>query len=91
MDIARDSTQGRFVFRGHDGKRIDLTLRRASNKAKWISAEEKKHLEETLEREAAELETGDKAPIWQAFLQPAVFVMLPTAPALTFTGIVIVG
>jgi MFS family permease len=46
-------------------------------KAKWISAEEKKHLEETLDREAAELETGDKTPLWQAFLQPAVFVMVP--------------
>jgi MFS family permease len=45
--------------------------------AKWISKEEKDYLEETLAREAKELDTGDKAPIWQAFLLPAVFVMVP--------------
>jgi MFS family permease len=45
--------------------------------AKWISAEEKEHLERTLQAESAVLATADKAPLWQAFLQPAVFVMLP--------------
>jgi len=45
--------------------------------AKWISTEEKDHLETTLRREKAELETNEKTPIWRAFLQPAVFVMLP--------------
>jgi len=46
-------------------------------KAKWISTEEKDYLETTLRREKAELETNQKTPIWRAFLQPAVFVMLP--------------
>jgi hypothetical protein len=38
MDIVPDSTQGRFVFRGPDGRRIDLTLKPASGQVKWISA-----------------------------------------------------
>jgi sugar phosphate permease len=44
--------------------------------AKWISREEKDFLETTLEREAAELDPGEKKTVWRIFLQPAVFVML---------------
>src|SRR4051812_25027635 len=47
------------------------------SKAKWISKEERDHLESTLQREAAELDTGEKIPLWQAFLKPAVFIMVP--------------
>ena len=45
--------------------------------AKWISAEEREHLETTLKHEATGLTPVKPAPLWQAFLQPAVFVMLP--------------
>ena len=45
--------------------------------AKWISQEEREHLETTLARESAELEPVKKAPLWQALIQPAVFVMVP--------------
>ena len=45
--------------------------------AKWISAEERDHLESTLKREAAQLEPVAKAPLWHALLTPAVFVMIP--------------
>jgi MFS family permease len=45
--------------------------------AKWISKEERDYLETTLQREAAELDAGEKIPFWQGFVQPAVFVMLP--------------
>ncbi len=44
--------------------------------AKWISPEERDYLETSLKREAAELQPVKKAPIWEAFLQPTVFVML---------------
>jgi MFS family permease len=46
-------------------------------KAKWISQQEKDHLEDVLSREKTDLEGATKTPLWQAFLQPAVFVMLP--------------
>lgn len=46
-------------------------------KAHWISKEEKDHLESALEKEAAELNKGKKTSVWQAFVQPAVFVMIP--------------
>src|SRR5712664_2918676 len=46
-------------------------------KAKWISREEKEYLEGALQREASDLEPVKKVPLWQSFLQPAVFVMLP--------------
>src|SRR5438105_15193702 len=45
--------------------------------AKWISDEEREHLETKLRVEASQLDPGKKVPLWQAFLQPAVFVMLP--------------
>lgn len=45
-------------------------------KAKWISAEEKEHLETTLKQEAASLEPVKPAPLWHALLRPTVFVML---------------
>jgi MFS family permease len=45
--------------------------------AKWISKEEREYLETTLAREAAQLETASKQPLWKSFLQPAVFVMVP--------------
>jgi len=46
-------------------------------KAKWISQEERDHLETTLRHETGQLEPPNNAPLWRAFLQPAVFVMLP--------------
>jgi MFS family permease len=45
--------------------------------AKWISAEERDHLESTLKREASQLDPVAKAPLWHALLTPAVFVMIP--------------
>jgi MFS family permease len=45
--------------------------------AKWISAEERTYLETTLKAEAAEMQQSKPVPVWQAFLRPAVFVMLP--------------
>ncbi|MBI3875860.1 MAG: MFS transporter [Verrucomicrobia bacterium] len=44
--------------------------------AKWISTEERQHLETTLAREAAQSQPVKSAPMWQAFLNPAVFVMM---------------
>jgi len=46
------------------------------HQAKWISTEEKEHLEQTLRHESAQLNAGDKAPFWRAFLRPTVFVLL---------------
>jgi len=43
--------------------------------AKWISKEERAYVEETLKREAADLEPVQRAPIWH-FVQPSVFAML---------------
>src|SRR5438477_4559789 len=43
--------------------------------AKWISPEEKEHLERVLQQEAAQLDSTGQVSIWQAFVQPAVFVM----------------
>ncbi|MBI5385279.1 MAG: MFS transporter [Verrucomicrobia bacterium] len=45
--------------------------------AKWISPEEREHLETTLAREAAQLDPGGKMSLWKAFAQPALFVMVP--------------
>jgi MFS family permease len=49
--------------------------------AKWISPAEREHLETTLAREAAELDSGKKATFWEALAQPGVFaaiaVMVP--------------
>jgi len=45
--------------------------------AKWISDEEREHLETMQRAEASQLDPGRKVPLWQAFVQPAVFVMLP--------------
>ena len=44
--------------------------------AKWISAEERQHLETTLQREAAQNQPVQAAPWWEAFLKPAIFVMM---------------
>jgi MFS family permease len=44
--------------------------------AKWISAEERQHLETTLKREASQGQPAKTAPMWGAFLNPAVFVMM---------------
>src|SRR5438034_9963545 len=46
-------------------------------KAKWISQEERDHLETTLRHETGQLEPPNQASLWRAFLQPTVFVMLP--------------
>ncbi len=47
------------------------------SQAKWISTEEREYLEKALAAEANQLQPVKPAPVWQAFLQPAVFVMLP--------------
>jgi sugar phosphate permease len=52
-------------------------IRDHPREAKWISKEEREYLETTLAAEAAQLEPADKQPLWRAFLQPAVFVMVP--------------
>ncbi len=45
--------------------------------ARWISPGERQHLETTLAREAAQLEPVEPVPLWRAFLQPALLVMVP--------------
>ena len=58
------------------------------HQARWISAEERAYLEETLSREAAEIEQAEAAeraaasrsaapepPLWRALLSPTVFLM----------------
>jgi sugar phosphate permease len=44
--------------------------------AKWISAEEKDHLEATLEREAAQLEPPVKIPFWRRLARWEILVMI---------------
>jgi MFS family permease len=44
--------------------------------AKWISREERKFLETTLAREAAELEPVKPVPFWEQFLQWEILVMI---------------
>lgn len=44
--------------------------------AKWISEEERVHLETTLQQEAASVEPVRPAPLWKALAQPSVFLML---------------
>ena len=46
--------------------------------APWISKTEKEHLETVLQAEAAQLQVDSpKSSFWHAFVQPAVFVMVP--------------
>ena len=45
--------------------------------AKWISKKRRITSKKPWRAKPAELDTGDKAPVWQAFLLPAVFVMIP--------------
>ena len=45
--------------------------------AKWISDQERAELESLLQRETADLESEKTISIWQAFVQPAIFVMVP--------------
>jgi len=45
--------------------------------AKWISREEREEIEARLRQEATDIEPVKPLPLWRAFLQPAVFVMLP--------------
>jgi MFS family permease len=45
--------------------------------AKWISREEREHLETTLARESGLVEPTAPAPFWRALFQPVVFVMIP--------------
>jgi len=45
-------------------------------KAKWISPKERDYLETTLQREATALAPVKPMPIWQAFPQPSILVML---------------
>ena len=44
--------------------------------AKWISPEEKNHLEATLNAEAAQLEPATKVPFWPRLLKPTILVMI---------------
>ena len=52
-------------------------IRDHPREAKWISAEERDHLETQLKLEASQLEPGTAAPLLQSLLQPAVFIMIP--------------
>src|SRR4051794_27654221 len=52
-------------------------IRDHPSEAKWISPEEREHLETTLKREASQLAPATPVPLWQSLLQPAVFVMIP--------------
>ncbi len=51
-------------------------IRDHPREAKWISAEEREHLETTLRREQAELESSVKVSPLASLFQPAVFVMV---------------
>jgi MFS family permease len=44
--------------------------------AKWISPEEKTHLETTLQAEAALLEPPKKIPVWPQLLKPTILLMI---------------
>ncbi len=44
--------------------------------AKWITPEEREHLETTLKKEAEELEPVTPIPLWKALLTPTVFIMV---------------
>src|SRR4051812_11574304 len=52
-------------------------IRDHPREAKWISSEEREHLETTLARETAHLSSGTRVPLWRTIVQPAVFVMVP--------------
>ncbi|HUR45912.1 MAG TPA: MFS transporter [Candidatus Saccharimonadales bacterium] len=52
-------------------------IRDHPREAKWISHEEREHLETTLARETAHLSSGVQVPLWRTIIQPAVFVMVP--------------
>jgi sugar phosphate permease len=52
-------------------------IRDHPREAKWISADEQKHLETTLDREAAQLEPSKKIPLWQRLARPEILVMIP--------------
>ncbi|MGA2541838.1 MAG: MFS transporter [Verrucomicrobiota bacterium] len=45
--------------------------------AKWISPEERNFLEFSLQKEAAEVEPPQRISIWERFLDPSIFVMIP--------------
>ncbi len=47
------------------------------SQAKWISPEERNHLETTLAREARQIEPATKVPFWRALCHPLVFVLVP--------------
>jgi MFS family permease len=51
-------------------------IRDHPREAKWISPEERTHLETTLEREAAALEPPAAVPWWTWLRQPAILVMI---------------
>jgi MFS family permease len=51
-------------------------IRDHPHEVKWISAEEREHLETTLHREQAELESPTKVPFRTWLWQPAIFVMI---------------
>src|SRR5438270_3457493 len=51
-------------------------IRDHPREAKWISTEERTHLETTLQSEAAALEPGAAVPWWTWFRQPVIAVMI---------------
>jgi len=51
-------------------------IRDHPREAKWISTEERAHLETTLQKEAAEAEPGERISIFQKCIHPSVFVMI---------------
>ncbi len=52
-------------------------IRDHPREAKWISPEERAHIETTLAKEAGRLEPGEKQPLWKTLAQPAVLMMVP--------------
>ena len=51
-------------------------IRDHPREAKWISVDEQKHLETTLDREAAELEPAKKISFWKRLARPEILVMI---------------
>jgi sugar phosphate permease len=51
-------------------------IRDHPREASWISADERRHLETTLQREAAELEPSQPNGRWRTFCEPAVWVLI---------------
>jgi len=51
-------------------------IRDRPSQAAWISSEERRFLETTLQKEAAEVEPPQKISIWARFCEPSIAVMI---------------